>query len=729
MCLSFYREEITMITFKNNEFHLETDNTSYIIGIFREKYLTHLYWGKKLNAESEAGYILETMVADRPGLIHNEIDEERKLYLSDIPLEFSTVSGGIYRVPTFHALYADKSTVSDFTYESYKIFDGKKRLKGLPAVYTEDDSEAQTLEICLKDNVSGMKAYLCYTVMPSYDVITRSIRYENGGNDTVTLLSAQSSTVDFYAPDFELMHINGDWEREGCVERTKLDHITFTIDSKKGASSAMQQPFAALVSGNADEDSGEVYGFSLVYSGSFSIQAEPTSTGLVRINAGLQTFDFGWELKAGESFQTPEAVMVYSDAGIGKMSRTYHKVYRERLCRGMHRDAERPLVLNPWAAYGLSCSAENMYDEAVKAAEMGFEMFVLDDGWFGKDVKPGVRPLGDWFANEEKFPGGLAPLAERITSTGLKFGLWFEPEIISPDSKLYKEHPDWCLCAPGRESTQMYHQLHLDMSKPEVREYLINAISKMLDTVKISYIKWDYNRAMIETQNRQKQHKSMLGTYEVLETLTRKYPYVLFEGCSSGGGRFDPGMLYYMPQTWTSDNQYAITRTKIQHGLSMVYPSISMTAHAGEIPTGFNAYNNALNTSAMVAMSANFGYEMALVGLSEEETRQSEEYIKCYKAIRGTVQFGEMYRIGNPYSEERIAVEYVDGTQAVLFTYQLESQKNGFEWRVKLRGLDENAMYECNGKVYSGELLMRLGIRITLEGYEHSCGCRIFRKI
>ena len=718
-----------MITFNNNEFRLETDNTSYVMGVYMNKYLTHLYWGKKLNTDADTGYIIETMVSDRPGLIHKEIDTEKKLYLSDVPLEFSTVMGGIYRVPTFHALYADKSSISDFTYESYKIFDGKKKLEGLPAVYTENDSEAQTLEICLKDEVSGMRAYLSYTVMPSYDVITRSVRYENGGKDTVKLLSAQSATVDFYAPDFELLHLQGDWEREAGVERTPLDHITLMIDSKKGASSAMQQPFAALVNKNATEESGEVYGFSLVYSGSFCIQAEPTSTGLVRINAGLQTFDFGWELAEGESFQTPEVVMVYSDAGIGKMSRTYHKVYRERLCRGVHRDAERPLVINPWSAYGLNCSADNMYNEAVKAAKMGFEMFVLDDGWFGEKVEPGVRPLGDWFANEEKFPGGLAPFAERITSTGLKFGLWFEPEIISPDSELYKAHPDWCLSSPGRTSTQMHHQLHLDMSKPEVREYLVNAISKMLDTAKISYIKWDYNRAMIETENQQKQHESMLGTYEVLETLTSKYPYVLFEGCSSGGGRFDPGMLYYMPQTWTSDNQYHLSRTRIQNGLSMVYPAISMTAHSGEIPIGYDGYNNELNTSSGVAMSVNFGLEMALVKLSEDETKQSVKDIEAYKKIRKTVQFGDMYRIGSPFTDNRIAIEYTDDEKAVLFVYQLESMKNGEEWRIKLSGLDENGTYECDGKTYSGELLMKLGMRITLEKYPNYSRYFIFNKV
>lgn len=585
----------------------------------------------------------------------------------------------------------------------------------------------QTLVICMADKISGMKVYLSYTVFEEYDAVMRSVLYKNESKNTIRLLSAQSASVDLYMPNAELLYTYGDWARECNISNVAIDHNRIAIDSKKGASSAMHNPFAAVLERNADEEKGNVYGFSLIYSGSFKIEIEQQSTGLLRVNVGIDDSDFDWKLNPDEEFQSPEAVMVYSDEGIGKMSRTYHSLYRERLCRGKYRDCVRPMVMNPWAAYGLSCSADNMYAEAVKGAELGFEMFVLDDGWFGNIDTPGIRPLGDWFPNEKKFPGGLKPLVDKIRQTGLKFGLWFEPEIISQDSELYKKHPNWVMKSENSEPTQMYHQLHLDMSKQEVQDYLVNVISKILDSADISYVKWDYNRAMIDVPNRRRPHESILGTYAVLERLTSKYPYVLFEGCSSGGGRFDPGMLYNMPQTWTSDNQNSAARTRIQYGTSFVYPAISMTAHA-ERKTDVIGYNRELDTSAKVAMSGNFGYEMALVKLNDEETAQTREYVNAYKEIRRTVQFGNQYRIGNPFKDDKIAVEYVDNEMAVLFTYQRECLMNGEEWRIKLRGLDEDATYEYKGKLYSGEALMNIGIRIEVSEYEFRSEYHIFKK-
>lgn len=715
------------ITVRNNQFHLTTKNTSYIMSVYMNKYLAHIYWGKKVSVDTDYTYILNMMTADRAASIHPCADEEKKLFLSDVPLEFSTVSEGLYRSPSCHTVNDNGCSMSYLEYDGYEIYDGKRPLSGLPAVYAEDGDKVQTLVICMADKVSGMKAYLSYTVFEEYDAVMRSVLYKNEGSEIISLLSAQSATVDVHIPDAEMLYTYGDWARECNISRVPIDHNSIVIDSKKGASSAMHNPFAAVVEKNADEEKGSVYGFSLVYSGSFKIEAEQQSTGLTRINAGIDDYDFEWELKPGEEFQTPEAVMVYSDEGLGKMSRTYHSLYRSRLCRGKYRDSVRPMVMNPWAAYGLSCSADNMYDEAVKGAELGFEMFVLDDGWFGNNDTPGVRPLGDWFPNEKKFPGGLKPLVDRITKTGMKFGLWFEPEIISPDSELYKKHPDWILRSADREPTQMYHQLHLDMSKLEVQDYIVNAISKILDSADISYIKWDYNRAMTDTPNRRRQHESLLGTYSVLERLTSKYPDVLFEGCSSGGGRFDPGMLYYMPQTWTSDNQNSVARTRIQYGTSMVYPAVSMTAHA-EKKTDVIGYNRELDTSAKVAMSSNFGYEMALVKLNDEETAQTREYVKVYKEIRKTVQFGEQYRIGNPFKDDKIAVEYVDNDMAVLFTYQRECLMNGEEWRIKLKGLDKSEMYEYRGNIYSGEALMSIGIRAEVCEYELHSEYHIFKK-
>lgn len=716
------------ITVRNNQFHLTTKNTSYIMSVYMNKYLAHIYWGKKVSVDTDYTYILNMMTADRAACIHPCAGEEKKLFLSDVPLEFSTVSEGLYRSPSCHTVNEDNCSMGYFEYYGYEIYDGKRPLSGLPAVYAEDGDRAQTLVICMADKINGMKVYLSYTVFEEYDAVMRSVLYKNGGSEIISLLSAQSATVDLHMPGAELLYTYGDWARECNMSRVPIDHNRIVIDSKKGASSAMHNPFAAVVESNADEEKGSVYGFSLVYSGSFKIETEQQSTGLTRINAGIDDYDFEWELKPGEEFQTPEAVMVYSDEGMGKMSRTYHSLYRKRLCRGKYRDSVRPMVMNPWSAYGLSCSADNMYDEAVKGAELGFEMFVLDDGWFGNNDTPGVRPLGDWFPNEKKFPGGLKPLVDRITKTGMKFGLWFEPEIISPDSELYKKHHDWVLRIADREPTQMYHQLHLDMSKREVQDYIVNAISKILDSADISYVKWDYNRAMTDMPNRRRQHESLLGTYSVLERLTQKYPDVLFEGCSSGGGRFDPGMLYYMPQTWTSDNQNSAARTRIQYGTSLVYPAISMTAHA-ERKSDVMGYNRELDTSAKIAMSGNFGYEMALIKLNDEETVQTREYVKAYKEIRRAVQFGSQYRIGNPFKDDKIAVEYVDNDMAVLFTYQRECLMNGEEWRIKLSGLDKDAMYEYEGKTYSGEALMNIGIRIEVREYELYGEYRIFRKV
>lgn len=716
------------ITVTENQFHLRTKSTSYVIHIFRDKYPVHLYWGTRLEEDSDLSYILDTMVADRAAGIHNNYDDVKKLFLSDVPMEFSCMSEGLYRTPTYHAKYADGSTVSDFVYEGYRIEKGKKPLSGLPAVYVEDESEAETLLITLLDKKSGVRAILSYTVMPEFDAITRSISYENNGLDDVTLLCAKSCSIDFYAPGYELLHMHGDWLREATVERTKLDHVKVSVESNRGLSSAQQHPFCVLMENGANEEMGNVYGFSLVYSGSFQIEAEPISTGLVRMNAGISSFDFGWELSPGESFQTPEVVLVHSDCGLGKMSRTYHNLYRKRLCRGAYRDEERPMLINHWDATGTVYTAERLAEIAKAGAEIGLEMFVMDDGWFG-DTGDEIRQLGDWFPDKRKFPDGIGSMVESINNDGMRFGIWFEPEVVSVDSHLYKNHPDWVMTAPGHEATPMYGQVILDFANPDVRAYIIKSISEILDSANVSYVKWDYNRPIIETANQEHKHRAILGLYEVLETLNKKYPDVLFEGCSSGGGRFDPGMLYYMPQTWSSDNQRANVRIGIQYGLSLAYPAITMGAHAGQIPLGLNSHNNPLETSAHVAMCGNFGYEMDLAKLSDAEMDQVKEQIKLYKSIRKTVQFGDLYRFGNPFSETRTGVCYCDDEQMVLFTFQNRPQMNGEEWRIKISCAEAGAKYEYDGNIYTGEALQKLGIRISLEHYDYQTRCMVFKKV
>ena len=716
------------ITVTKNQFYLETKNTGYVIHIFRDKYPVHLYWGDRLSENEDLSYILDTMVADRAAGIHNNYDDVKKLFLSDVPMEFSCMSEGLYRTPTYHAKYADGSTLSDFAYSGYEIIKGKKKLTGLPGVYVEDDSEADTLELTLIEKRSGVKAILSYSVLYDYDVITRSIRYENPGEDAVTLLCAKSASVDFYAPDYELLHMHGDWLREATVERTKIDHTKITVESNRGLSSAQQHPFCALAEKGANEEMGKVYGFSLVYSGSFQMEVEPTSTGLTRMNVGISAFDFGWELKPGEEFQTPEVVMVYSGTGLGEMSRIYHKLYRERLCRGRYRDEERPMLINHWDATGTVYTAERLVEIAEAGAKTGLELFVMDDGWFG-DTGDEIRQLGDWFPDKRKFKDGLKPMVDGVIASGMRFGIWFEPEVISVDSYLYKEHPDWVMTAPGYDATPMYGQCILDFSNPLVREYIVKSISDILESCDITYLKWDYNRPIIETANQEQKHKAILGLYEVLETLINRFPNVLFEGCSSGGGRFDPGMLYYMPQTWSSDNQRANSRVGIQYGLSLVYPAITMGAHVGHISLGLSEKNMPLQTSAHIAMCGNYGYEMDLAKLSDVEMEQVREQILLYKSIRKTVQFGDMYRFGNPFEEDRSAVCYCDDNKMVLFTFQLRPQMNGEEWRIKLNCAKAGEKYELNGRIYSGEALNKLGIRISLEHYDYQTNCLVFNRI
>ena len=549
------------IIIKNNQFHLKTKNTSYIFSLYKNRWLTHLYWGSAIDQDTDIEYIPDEFIFSRANAFHVPTDNTNSMFLTDLKLEFSTVGSGDYRIPTFMAQYKDGSSVTEFEYCGYKIYDGKPGLRGLPATYSEND--AQTLEITLEDKYTGLRAILVYSVFEEYDVITRNIRYENNGFETILLKTCMSATVDFFGTDKKVLNLYGDWAQERNMEWREVGHSITEIDSKRGMSSHMRNPFIAIADKTADENSGDVYAMSLVYSGSFSASTEGSFAGGTRMNIGINPFDFGWELKSKEEFITPEAVLVYSDGGLGKMSRIYHKIYRERLCRGKFRDAERPTIINNWDATVFDFDEERLVEIAKRGAEAGIEMFVLDDGWFGKR-NDDHSSLGDWTVNLEKLPNGLGSLAGKINDLGMKFGLWVEPEMISPDSELYRNHPDWCIHAKGRRRTENRYQLVLDISRSEVREYITNILTEILKSANIEYIKWDCNRNITETQNTEQRHRFILGLYEILETLTQRFPNVLFESCSGGGGRFDPGMLYYMPQVWTSDNMNPISRINIQ---------------------------------------------------------------------------------------------------------------------------------------------------------------------
>lgn len=491
-------------------------------------------------------------------------------------------------------------------------------------------------------------------------------------------------------------------------------------------SSHQHNPFAAVVSPDTGEDHGEVYAMNLVYSGNFHAEAEVDGFGLVRMAIGLNPFDFAWTLRPGESFQTPEAVLVYSAEGLGGMSRIYHRLYRKRLCRGVHRDQERPILVNNWEATYFNFNADKIETIAKAGAELGIELFVLDDGWFGKRDSDNSS-LGDWVEDRRKLPNGLCDLAERINRHGLKFGLWFEPEMISPDSELYRAHPDWCLHAAGRRRSEARWQLVLDLSRPEVRDYLYDALARIFTDVPIAYVKWDMNRALTEigsaTASPEHQqeiaHRYMLGLYELLERLTTAFPEILFEGCASGGGRFDPGMLYYMPQVWTSDNTDAVERLKIQYGTSLIYPVSTIGAHVSAVPNHQVGRETPLKMRGEVAMSGNFGYELDLTKFSEAEKAQVKEHIAMYKEIRSLVQQGDLYRLKSPFDGDETSWMFVseDKTEALVFFFRVLAKPNPASGMLRLKGLDECLTYTVKGSdgivgTYRGDRLMQAGLMI-----------------
>lgn len=708
----------------NKQFHLKTKNTSYVFSLYSERYLTHIYWGKRLEYANDLSYFPDQFIYSRANALHVPIDSTNKMFVSDLQLEFSVFGGGDYRTPTVMVRDVDGCTVNEFSYVGYKVTDGKQKLSGLPASYAEDSDDVQTLEIEFEDKKTGLNAVLQYSVFYDYDIITRSICYKNNGENAMNLLSAQSATVDFYGQDYKALNLHGDWLRERYPQWRPVGYDTINIESRRGMSSHMNNPFMALAKGNPSETLGDVYGFMLMYSGNFDITAEGNSCGGTRVNIGINQFNFNWELNPEESFQTPETILSFSNDGVGGLSRKYHKFLRERVCRGKYRDVPRPMVINNWEGTGPDFDEEKLLAIAENGKKLGLEMFVLDDGWFGNRRNGGA--LGDWFVNETLLPGGLKSLSEKINALGMKFGIWVEPEMISPDSDLYRAHPDWCINSEGRKRTLNREQLVLDLTRKEIRDYVVDAVCNVLDSGNISYVKWDCNRNIGETENQMQPHKFVLGLYEILERITSKYPDVLFESCSSGGGRFDAGILYYMPQTWTSDNTEPISRLKIQHGTSFAYPAITMTAHVGKTDVGEDKYNPILNTAAMVAMAGNFGYEMDLSLLSPAEIEQAKGYVDLYRCIRNTVQFGEFYRIESPFEGDFVSWEYADDKKAVLFVYQMSKQSNGEERRICLRGLQPDAIYECRGNKYYGEELMNLGIRIPLNSYMYYSDCYVF---
>ncbi len=693
------------------EFHLQSSNMSYIFNIMKNGQLGNLYFGKKIrNRESFKHFFNQPEVGI--GIIaHHENDPGFSLeyYKQEYP-SYGTTD---FRKPAFQLESEDGSRIADFIYKGFRVYRGKNSLKGLPSTYMESVEEGDSLEIELEDTTLNCKLFLTYTVYKDRDVITRNARFENHGEECIDIHRAMSFALDLPDYNYEMIHLSGAWARERFIKNRKLEVGCQYIDSSRGASSAHQNPFIILKRPETTEHVGESIGFALVYSGNFLAHVEVDHFDATRVTMGINPFDFKWELKGGESFQTPEGIIVYSDRGMNDLSQTFHKLFKERLVRGEWRDKERPILINNWEATYFDFDEDKIVAMASKAKDLGFELFVLDDGWFGKRVDDKTS-LGDWFPNLEKLPNGIKGLAEKVVDRGIRFGLWFEPEMISKNSELYEKHPEWVLGVKNRKLSMGRNQYILDLSKKEVRDYIVDILSERFSEAPISYVKWDMNRNMTEITYQDLPHKYILGLYEILEKLTTKFPHILFESCASGGGRFDAGMLYYMPQVWTSDDTDAIVRLNIQHGTSLGYPLISMGAHVSDIPNHQTARKTSLKTRNDVAVFGNFGYELNLLEFDSKMEKDVKKYLEFYKINRKLIQFGDFYRLESPFEGNTAAWMVVNSerSEALVGYFTILAEPNpGYNRKVVLKGLDSNKKYLINDEFEAyGDELMNMGI-------------------
>lgn len=691
---------------KTKEFHIFNSEVSYLMRIMENGQLENLYYGKVIRDKEDFSYLHEETMRSQMSVC---VPEPGILSMHYTRQEYPVYGTGDYRSPALTIQQENGSRIVDFSYVSHEIYRGKRGIEPLPATYTESEDEGETLEVTLHDEVTDTDMVLSYTIYRDYPVIARNVRFEQKGAQKIVLERVMSASVEFLDMDYELVQLSGAWSRERYVKKRKLEMGIQSVHGSNGTcSGAEHNPFIALKRPQTTENQGEVYGFSLVYSGNFLAQAEVSTFDMTRVMMGINPENFAWELKQGESFQTPEVVMVYSDRGLNKMSQAYHRLYRKRLMRGSWRDKARPILLNNWEATYFDFNEEKILTIAKKAKEAGVELFVLDDGWFGAR-NDDYRGLGDWYVNLEKLPDGISGLSRKVEELGLKFGLWVELEMVNKDSDLYRAHPDWLIGVPGRFQSHARHQHVLDFSRKEVVDYIYELISKVLRESSVSYIKWDMNRYMTEPYSRgadasqqgKVMHKYILGVYDLYTRLTTEFPDILFESCASGGARFDPGMLYFAPQTWTSDDTDASERTKIQYGTSYVYPVVSMGSHVSAVPNHQLHRMTPIETRANVAYFGTFGYELDLNLLSEAEMESVKKQVAFMKEYRELIQVdGDFYRLLSPFEGNDTAWMVVaqDKFQAVAGFYQRVNKVNASWFRLKLEGLDADTLYEvsCN---------------------------------
>ncbi|MBA4688891.1 MAG: alpha-galactosidase [Candidatus Galacturonibacter soehngenii] len=700
-------------------FKLDTLHTTYMIGLTTEGYVGHMYYGTRLQNIGEE-YLLRTEEAP---FTPSKSKREKSSFLDFFPMEYPTGGIGDYRESCLNVRNEDGCMGCEIHYVTHSIQKGKPSLKGLPASFGSDE-DVMTLDITCIDNILQLKVILSYSVFEKQDIITRSIQVINQGKENLKLEKVYSSCLDLDNQNFEMITLHGSWARERHIQRGKIRYGKQMVSSARGESGHQEHPFIALVTPETTQDYGEVYGMHFVYSGNFIAQAELTQFDSVRMVMGIHQEEFCWNLTPKSSFQAPEVVLVYSNEGLGKMTRSLHDFYREHMIRSPYKHKKRPILINNWEATYFDFNTEKLLAIAKEAKKAGIEMLVMDDGWFGKRNSDNSS-LGDWFVNEEKITSGLKSLVEQVNEIGLEFGIWFEPEMISPDSNLYKSHPEWAIQIPGREATQSREQYVLDLSNPVVVNYTYESVAKILRSAPISYVKWDMNRqlsdlgsAYLNKDSKQELfHRYVLGVYQLQEMLIHEFPYLLLENCSGGGARFDPGMLYYSPQIWCSDDTDAIERLKIQEGTALIYPLSTIGAHVSDCPNHSVGRITPFETRGHVALAGTFGYELDITKISEKERAMISKQVDMYHKYHELIREGDYYRIAS-WSENQHydcwEVVSKDKKEALVTFVQVLGIPNSHSKKIKLKALNPHSYYQLEetGEIFSGELLVSAGFLI-----------------
>ena len=707
---------------ENKIFTIQTKQSTYQMMVDQYGFLLHLYYGKRI--EGDMTYLLTHY--DR-GFSGNPYDvgADRTYSMDVLPQEYPCMGNGDYRNSALVVRNEDGTFSCDLRYKNHEIRKGKYGLEGLPAVYAGEESE--TLEIIMEDVVTKVQVMLLYGVLPEEDIITRSVKIVNQGKGTIVVEKAASACLDFLNGSYDLLSFYGRHAMERNLQRSEIVHGSQVIGSRRGTSSHQYNPAVVIAEKDTTEDAGNCYGMVFVYSGNFMFEAEKDQYNQTRAIMGLQSDLFQYPLKQGEVLNVPETILAYSGEGLGHLSCLYHQCIREHICRGKYKNSIRPVLVNSWEAAYFDFTGETICKLAEEAAELGIDMVVMDDGWFGKrdDDNSG---LGDWCVNEKKLGCTLGELIDSINHKGVKFGIWIEPEMVSEDSELYRKHPDWAIRIPGRNPVRSRNQLVLDFSREEVRNHIFHQICSVLDQGNVEYIKWDMNRSLADicsvmTDCGKVTYDYVLGVYNFLEKLIQRYPNVLIEGCSGGGGRFDAGMMYYTPQIWCSDNTDAVDRLKIQYGTSFFYPASVVGSHVSAVPNHQTGRKTSLYTRGTVAMAGTFGYELDLEKLNKEEKEEIKIQIQQYKKYAGLIQQGDYYRLSNPYKDEEAAWMFVSKNRetALVEIVMQEIHGNMNVNYVKLKGLKEEAIYENvqTGEKYYGSALMNGGIPIPIKMGEY----------